>query len=103
MNRLYYAPEAINDLNEIWAYVSEELKSPSLARSMTEEILDTIEKLQDFSEMGASLNVITAFESDYRFLVCGRYIAFYRVVKSEVYIDRVLHSSRDYLRILFGR
>ena len=36
-----------------------------------------------------------------RFLVIGKYLAFYRIVENEVYIDRILYGGRDYLRILF--
>jgi plasmid stabilization system protein ParE len=52
--------------------------------------------------MGPSLSSITEVESDYRFLVCGNYLTFYRVKGKDVYIDRILYGRRDYLRILFG-
>lgn len=42
-----------------------------------------------------------SIESDYRFLVSGNYLIFYRAYGAEVYIDRVLYGRRDYLRILF--
>ena len=41
-------------------------------------------------------------ESDYRFIVSGNYISFYRAYDSEVFIDRILYARRDYMRILFG-
>ena len=41
-------------------------------------------------------------ESDYRFLVSGNYLAFYRAYGNTVYVDRILYGRRDYLRILFG-
>ena len=102
MNKLYYSPEAMSDLDEIWNYISKDLQNPAAARNTVEAILATAEKLKEFSEIGPFLNVITEFESDYRFLVCGNYLAFYRVTESEVKIDRVLYGGRDYLRVLFG-
>lgn len=102
MNKLRYSPEALNDLNEIWAYIENELQNPAAAQKTVLSILDTIEKLRDFAEIGAQLSSITAIESDYRFLVCGKYIAFYRVEGKRVSIDRVLFGRRDYMRILFG-
>ena len=41
-------------------------------------------------------------ESDYRFLVSGNYLSFYRTYGNEVYVDRILYARRDYMRILFG-
>lgn len=37
-----------------------------------------------------------------RVLACKNYLAFYRIEKADVYIDRVLHGRQDYLAILFG-
>ncbi len=84
MNRLHYSPEALNDLDEIWTYISEELHNPAAALNTVEYILNAIDNLRKFSEMGPPLNLITGIESNYRFLVCGKYIAFYRVDKVEV-------------------
>ena len=47
------------------------------------------------------MSSIAEVESDYRVLVTGSYLTFYRVRGNEVYIDRVLYGRRDYLRILF--
>ena len=100
MSRVSYSPEALNDLNQILSYISEELKNHVAAQNTVDNILDSIEKLSEFPEIGTSLNAIVDIESDYRFLVCGNYLAFYRLVESEVKIDRILFSSRDYIRIL---
>lgn len=102
MNKLYYSPEAMSDLDEIWNYINKDLLNPAAARNTVEGIINAIDKLKEFSEIGPSLTMITEFESDYRFLVCGNYLAFYRVTESDVSIDRILYGGRDYLRILFG-
>lgn len=103
MNKLHYSLEALSDLDEILVYIRDELQNPAAAQNTVSRILDTIEKLWDFSNLGAvlSLSSITGVDSDYRYLVCGNYLAFYRVVGSNIYIDRILYGKRDYLRILF--
>lgn len=63
--------------------------------------MDTVDELEDFSEIGAPLSSVTDIENDYRFLTSGNYMVFYRVNGQDVYIDRVLYCRRDYLRILF--
>ena len=100
-NKIHYSPEAQNDLDEIWEYIFFELCHPQAADNTVNNIMDAVDKLEDFSETGALLSSMTDVESDYRFLVSDGYMAFYRVVGRDVYIDRVLYGRRDYLRILF--
>ncbi len=101
-NKLYYSPEALKDLNDIQEYITAELCNPSAAQSVINKILDKIEKLKDYPGMGAKLSGIVNIESDYRFVVSGKYIAFYRHVEKNVYIDRVLYGRRNYLNIIFS-
>lgn len=51
---------------------------------------------------GTPLSSVADIESDYRFIVSGNYLVFYRAYGKDVYIDRVLYGRRDYMRILFG-
>jgi toxin ParE1/3/4 len=102
VNNLSYSPDAVNDLEEIWTYISGELQNPDAARRVIDSIFTLVEKLQDFSEMGSPLSAIIGMDSDYRFLVCGNYLAFYRVMNTEVRIVRILYNRRDYIRVLFG-
>jgi plasmid stabilization system protein ParE len=100
-NSIHYSPEAQNDLDEIWEYITIELRSPQAAQNTVNKIMDTIDELENFSEIGALLSSVTDIESDYRFLTSGNYMVFYRAHGQDVYIDRVLLGRRDYLRILF--
>lgn len=100
-NRIYYSPEAQNDLDEIWDYIFYELCNPSAAENTVNGIMDVVDKLKDFSEIGVPLSSVTDVESDYRFLISGNYMVFYRIDGGNVYIDRILYGRRSYLRILF--
>lgn len=100
-NKLHYTHEAQRDLDEIWDYIVSDLSNPTAAARTVNRIMDTIEQLTDFAEMGAMLSSVADVESNYRFLVCGNYLVFYRVDGNNVYIDRILYGRRDYLRILF--
>lgn len=101
MNNICYSPEAENDLDEIWEYIPSELCNPQAAAKTVNHIFDSVERLVDFPRSGAPLSSVTDVESDYRFLVCGNYLVFYRILGKAVYIDRVLYGRGDYLRILF--
>ena len=102
MNNLHLSEEAQNDLLEIKTYIEEELLNPSAALATVSRITKSLRILQNHAQAGALLSSIADIESDYRFIVSGNYISFYRAYGREVYIDRILYARRDYMRILFG-
>lgn len=101
-NKIHYTEESRRDLDEIWDYIVLELQNPSAAERIVGRIMDDVDRLEDYAEIGAPLSSIADVDSDYRFLVTESYLTFYRVYGSDVYVDRVLYGRRDYLRILFG-
>ena len=101
-NKIHYTTESRRDLDEIWDYIASDLQNITAAERIVNRIMDDVDHLESHAEMGAPLSSIADIESDYRFLVTGRYLTFYRVHGSDVYVDRVLYGRRDYLRILFG-
>ena len=101
MNKLHLSPEAQADLSEIKAYIAEDLENPQAALSTVAKITNTIRTLQEHALIGAALSAITDVNSDYRYLVSGNYIIFYRVTGKGVFVDRILYGRRDYMRILF--
>ena len=100
-NKIIFAPEALQDLNDIGDYISEELSSPQAAKKLLSEILSSIELLGANPLMGASISALTNIVSDYRYLVVKNYLVLYRVSNSLIYIDRILYSRRNYLSVLF--
>ncbi|MCI9577996.1 MAG: type II toxin-antitoxin system RelE/ParE family toxin [Oscillibacter sp.] len=98
-HKIYYSVESRRDLNEIWDYIASELQNASAAERIVTGILDSVQQLEDFSELGAPLSSIADVEGGFRFLVVGNYLTFYRIENGEVYIDRILYGRRDYLRI----
>lgn len=102
MNNLYLSEEAQNDLLEIRAYIEEELLNPSAALATVSKITKSLRILKSYAWAGTPLSSIADVESDYRFLVSGNYMSFYRVRENNVFIDRILYARRDYMRVLFG-
>lgn len=101
MNNLVLSHLAQEDLLEIKAYITEELESPEAALRTVEGITKRIRALAAHGELGAQLSSITGIASEYRFLVCGNYLAFYRFEAQSVYVDRILYGRRDFMRILY--
>ena len=95
---LRYTWDAVNDLDSIFAYISDDNRSAATA------ILDRIEYtlllLQDNPRIGAVLGASMEL-SDYRKIVVKPYIIFYRIDENILYVLRVLHNRQDWLHLLF--
>ena len=102
MAEIKFSPEAITDLQQTKAYITEELCNEQAAVGTVAKITKRIRMLADFPESGAPLSSIVDFETDYRFLICGNYTAFYRIENQTVNIVRVLYGRRNFMQILFG-
>lgn len=102
MYKIFFSSESIDDLKEIEQYIQDELCSEQSAQNTVAKILKKIKMLSDFPESGSSLSNIIGFNTDYRYLVCGNFIAFYRIENKNVLIVRVLYCRRNFMQILFG-
>ena len=100
-NKIHYSPESRRDLDDIWDYIVLELQNRSAAERVINRIIDAVDPLKNFAEMGTLLSSIADVGTDYRFLVSGNYMVFYRVQGYNVYIDRVLYGRSDYMSVLF--
>ena len=103
MDKIKFTPDALEDMKEIKAYITDELCSEQSAINTVEKIMKRIRQLGSFPESGAPLSSIINLEVPYRFLVCGNYTTFYKVEGDEVHIIRVLYGRRNFMQILFGK
>ena len=101
MTTVRLSADAKEDLKSIRAYISEELDNPTAAKNTIDRIISRVRQLEQFPMMGAALSSVIEPETDYRFLVSGNYLVFYRIEKSDIFVDRILYGKRDYLKILF--
>ncbi len=102
MTEIKFSPQAISDLQQTKAYITTELCSEQAAVNTIAKITKRIRMLADFPASGAPLSSVVGFETDYLFLVCGNYTAFYRIENQAVHIVRVLYGRRNFMQILFG-
>lgn len=92
--------EARLQLRDIAAYHKMKV-GPSSARKITDRILDAIDKLADFPEMGMIPHSKMIAEAGYRVLIAGDYLCFYQVVNDTVFVNHILHTSTDYIKKIF--
>ena len=100
-NSIHYTASSRRDLDDIWNYIVAELKNRAAAGRVIDRIMDMIDQLENFAEMGTPLSSVADTQTDHRFLVSGNYMVFYRVSGRDVYIDRVLYGRSNYMRLLF--
>lgn len=99
--KLQISPEVRRDLLDIKDYIANDLENPAAAQNTVSKIMKSIRVLVGFPDSGAPLSSILDIQTNYRFLVSGNYLVFYRHEGDIVYIVRVLFAGRDYMKILF--
>ncbi len=87
-------------MDEIWDHIASELQNLSAAKRTVNRIMDAVDQLSNFAEIGTPLSSVAGVGRGYRYILSDNYMVFYRVMGNDVYIDRILYSRRDYLRIL---
>lgn len=102
MMKLRINPEVIEDIAEIKRYIREKLCNPSAADRIAKRIVSAYKELKNAPFIGASLDSILEVKTDYRFLVCGNYLIFYKVKNDVISVYRVMNGRRDYCRQLLG-
>ena len=102
MNKVRLTPEAAKDLAGIKTYIVETLGNPIAAVGTVRKITKSLRILESYAEAGPSLETKSGYKTDLRFLVCGNYIAIYRIEGDGTSIARVLNSRQDYMRVLFS-
>lgn len=94
-----YSKAAIRDLDRVWAEVFEASKNIEITEKYIEELLDKVEKKSDYPKSGLPLYYENTF-TGYYFVVFKAYLAFYRLEKETMLVDRILFGKSDYMRIL---
>jgi len=102
MAEIRIAPAALEDLKEIKRYISEKLDNPSAAERVVRRIINKYSRLKYSPFIGSPLSKVIPVETDYRYIVSGNYIVFYKVDNEVISIYRILYGRRDYIKVLFG-
>ena len=99
MNKLIVSAEAVKDLETIRTYISRELHNRASANKTVRAITRELRILERYAEAGPSIEALTGYPTDLHFLVCGKYIALYKIDDITVSVARILNAKQDYLQI----
>ena len=95
--KIIFTESAYHDLEDIENYY----KDIDVGyKKIINNILNQIQYLESFPTMGTSLYEIINVKNNYRFTHSENYVIFYTYINGTIYIGRILHSKRNYLKIL---
>ena len=102
MYKLEYLPAAKQAMIEIITYISKELKSPTVANRLAEELITAGNRIADFSYANPAYTPIRPLGHEYRKLLVHNDLMFYRVdeEKKLITVVRLIHARRDYETLL---
>jgi toxin ParE1/3/4 len=97
-----FTPLASEDLNQIYAYISEQLFAEPAATELLEKIEIGIMRLAEFPFSCSLVDDTHLRSKNYRKLIVENYIVFYMVneLENQVLIMRVLFSAQKYQNLL---
>lgn len=92
MGKIIWAPAALKDIDSIACYI--ERDSVDQASLFVTRIIEMTDQLEFFPESGRVIPEIK--NKNCRELIYGAYRVMYRIVKNEIWITGVTHTSRDW-------
>ncbi|HEV2403692.1 MAG TPA: type II toxin-antitoxin system RelE/ParE family toxin [Candidatus Saccharimonadales bacterium] len=98
--KVVFLPAADQDLSALFLYIQNELQNPIAARNIATKILQRSQSLEEFPEIGTSLESVARQLSGYRHLLVDNYLVIYKVTNSQVIIIRILYARSDYVQLL---
>ncbi len=96
-----YSPEARDDLVGILDYIGVELASPQAAARIVRAIAERIDLLSGHPYIGRELPETVEVGFPCRHFAIENYRVFYRLVGTDIFILRILHSRQNHMAVLF--
>ena len=95
MANLVILEPAQRELEEI-AQIHFSLSGPESARKITNEILDTLSRLEQFPLSGHIPKDKELRNGGYRYVIAGKYICVYRLIAQTVFVYHIAHGASNY-------
>lgn len=99
--KLVFSPLAQTDIQNIGDYVVNVLKNKTASKRIVKDIAEGCVLLKQQPLLGIAVRERFGWNSDYRVLVVGNYLVFYKIDKDIIRIYRVLDGRTDYIEQLF--
>ncbi len=97
-HEIKFLPAAYLDLDEIFDYIL--VENPKAAGEILDSIMDSLRRLENYPNSGAPLLDRSLKKFNFRMVIAGSYIAFYRFIDDKILVYRILHGARNYPYLL---
>ncbi len=98
--RVEILPSAWEDLKKIEDYYILQFDVQT-ALKVSDHILDTIERLEQFPDSGSITTDDWLNEQGYRMVICKKHVAIYRVIHETVYIYHIADMQTEYIKLFY--
>ena len=93
---IVFSKKSDDQLDEIYNYVLSVSNDDDIAKKYINGLIDKTEILKKHAFVGRQLVLVDNIITQCRYIKYKEYLIFYRVDNNKVYIDRILHSKKDY-------
>ncbi len=92
---------SIEEMTEIYEYISNDLKEDNVAKRLMTEISDRVLDLANAPELYMKIGKVDRLKREYHRMVVKNYVILYTIdfEKRKVYISRMLYGKRNYLNL----
>lgn len=93
-------PTAWEDLKQIEDYYFIQFDINTALR-VTDNILNVIERLEDFSDSGSLTPDSWLNEMGYRMVICEKHVAIYKKINGVVYVYHIADTQTEYTKLFY--
>ena len=94
-----FTEECIEEMLEIYEYISYNLKESKIAKRLISEIMNKILNLSNAPKKKKKIGKVDKLQREYRRIVIKNYIVLYTIdyEKNKIYVSRIIYGKRNYL------
>ena len=100
MFKVEILPSAWEDLKGIEDYYVVQFDLET-ALKVSDQILDAIERLEDFPESGSLTPDKWLNDRGYRMVICKKHVAIYKIIETSVYIYHIADTQTEYTKLFY--
>ena len=95
-----FTDECIEELNEIYEYISNNLKEDNAAKRLLTDVTNRILNLASMPEMYMKIGKVDKLNREYYRITIKNYVILYNIdfKKKTVYISHMIYGKRNYLK-----
>lgn len=93
-------PTEWEDLKKIEDYYCIQFSVQS-ALKVSQHILDTLEKLEDFPDSGSLTPDTWLNEQGYRMIICEKFVSIFKIIGNAVYVYHIGNTQMEYTKLFY--